>query len=489
MMSIAILAVAFFQAYWLLNTYHDEEETLNIRTNILFREAIFESQASRFTLDTAGSINMRSRVDAIRVIDNVKNQVRNIDTGKAGTKRIMLRFKGDRADSNHGNTRPRRGFFPQKDSVLDIHLDNFSKRRRFNMSGKGDIVYEVLEGVDLVQDSLTIPDISGRLKAALKKENIDILFNIERTELKNTVSQRMESLEVNERLESSNEVIVGFTRPVRFALKLENRRAYLMKHISSQIIVSVLLVALTAISFLVIFRNLIRQRKLTQLKNDFISNITHELKTPIATVSVAVEALKNFNALEDPKRTQEYLDISANELQRLSLLVDKVLKLSMFEKQEIELKIENLDLKQLVEEVVGSMRLQFDKYHASVNIQLPVTPLMITADRLHITSVIYNLLDNAIKYSISKPVIRVAVEERNEEMQLVVEDNGPGIAAEYKDRVFDKFFRVPTGDHHNVKGYGLGLSYVAYVIARHHGTIRLQSESGTGSTFTVTLPK
>ncbi|RYY10111.1 MAG: HAMP domain-containing histidine kinase, partial [Chitinophagaceae bacterium] len=241
--------------------------------------------------------------------------------------------------------------------------------------------------------------------------------------------------------------------------------------------------------FVVLYRNLVQQRRLTQLKNDFISNITHELKTPIATVSVAVEAMKSFNALADPKRTEEYLTISANELQRLSMLVDKVLKLSMFEKQEIELKKESFDLKQLIEEVVASMRLQFEKYRATVEMDLPAIPVLFIADRHHVTSVIYNLLDNALKYSNTAPLLMVRLHETETETIFSVEDNGKGIPAEYRDKVFDKFFRVPTGDQHNVKGYGLGLSYVAYVIERHDGNISLRSEEGIGSTFTVTFPK
>ncbi|RYF97686.1 MAG: HAMP domain-containing histidine kinase, partial [Chitinophagaceae bacterium] len=288
--------------------------------------------------------------------------------------------------------------------------------------------------------------------------------------------------------EEANEVITGFSKPVKYSLHLVNTSSYLLNKMSSQIIISVMLVALTTISFVVLFRNLIRQRKLTELKNDFISNITHELKTPIATVSVAVEALKNFNALEDPKRTQEYLDISANELQRLSLLVDKVLRLSMFEKQEIELKNESFELNTLVLEVIASMRLQFEKYGADVRTDFPPGNTEISGDRMHITSVVYNLLDNALKYSKGKPVINVSIKQKVDIVELEVEDNGPGIASEYRDKIFEKFFRVPSGNLHNVKGYGLGLSYVAYVVERHNGNIGVESAAGSGSIFKISLP-
>ena len=269
---------------------------------------------------------------------------------------------------------------------------------------------------------------------------------------------------------------------------MENKVSYILKQLTLPVLFSVLLVGITVLSFVLLYRNLVRQKRLAELKNEFISNITHELKTPIATVSVAIEALKNFNAIDDPQRTKEYLDISQNELQRLSLLVDKVLKLSMFEKKEMELKKEQFDYRQLVLEVMNSMRLQFEKYHAIVNLHTKGDNFIVEADKLHITSVIYNLLDNALKYSKENPVIDVQLKANPESIELSVSDNGIGIASAYKEKIFDKFFRVPTGDKHNIKGYGLGLSYVAEVIKRHQGDVQVESELGKGSTFTARFP-
>jgi two-component system, OmpR family, phosphate regulon sensor histidine kinase PhoR len=203
---------------------------------------------------------------------------------------------------------------------------------------------------------------------------------------------------------------------------------------------------------------------------------------------VAIEALKNFNALQDPQRTREYLDISSNELQRLSLLVDKVLKLSMFEKKEIELRIETLDLTTLAEEVEASMRLQLEKQHA----QLTLThsgDTTLQGDRLHLLSVIFNLVDNALKYSTGAPSIQIELTGTEKDVQLSVKDNGIGIASEYKEKIFEKFFRVPTGDTHNAKGYGLGLSYAAHVVQKHGGFISVDSQPGLGTRFTVILPR
>ena len=204
---------------------------------------------------------------------------------------------------------------------------------------------------------------------------------------------------------------------------------------------------------------------------------------------MAIEALRNFDALESPERTKEYLDISAAELQRLSMLVDKVLKLSMFENKDIELQKENIDLKQLVDEVVYSMRLQFEKNKATISFKIFGSDFYMSADRMHITSVIYNLIDNALKYSKENPNINIELTSISNDLQLSVSDNGIGIEPGYTDKIFDKFFRVPSGDHHNIKGYGLGLSYVAEVVRKHNGTIQLETELGKGSRFIIKLPK
>jgi two-component system phosphate regulon sensor histidine kinase PhoR len=198
--------------------------------------------------------------------------------------------------------------------------------------------------------------------------------------------------------------------------------------------------------------------------------------------------MKSFNALHNPERTQEYVDISAAELQRLSLLVDRVLKLSMFEKKKIELKKEWFDIGELVNEILTTMKLQFEKQKAVVELTKTGERFNIHADKLHITSVVYNLLDNALKYSKQNPHILVHVVSHAGFLELRVTDDGIGIAKEYKSKVFEEFFRVPDGDKHNIKGYGLGLSYVRNILHQHLGFIEMESEPAKGSTFIVKLP-
>ncbi|RYF84508.1 MAG: HAMP domain-containing histidine kinase, partial [Chitinophagaceae bacterium] len=268
----------------------------------------------------------------------------------------------------------RSGFVPRKNRLMQFMFD-----------------------VDSLQDSIRVKELHTAYAKRLEEQHLDVSFAVSRI-------PTTENREI-----AFNEVTLGFRDPITYRLDLVNTRGFLLKRISTPILFSVFLVGFTIFSFSLLYRNLLKQRRLGDIKNEFISNITHELKTPIATVSVAIEALRSFNATMDPARTKEYLDISANELQRLSLLVDKVLKLSMFEKKEVELKYEGLDMMALINEVTSSMRLQFEKHGAAVEVSSN-GETSLEGDRLHLVSVIFNLLDNALKYSQSNPVIKIHVE-------------------------------------------------------------------------------
>jgi two-component system, OmpR family, phosphate regulon sensor histidine kinase PhoR len=468
LMALSILAIAAFQFYWLQKAYEREERTLDMRTNFMFRDAVRSVQASKLKLDrfsdtTKGPpvILQQNRSGKVRIITPSQKVESMIDV-------VMNKIK----DST-GNT----VIFTQK----------FSDSLRKAFPGRRDRMMQFLFDIDSLQDSIKIVELDSAFQKRLKEQNLDIPFAINKLEGKGLAEAR-ERMDGKEKEPAFNEVPLGFRNPVTYRLTIQGKTTFILNRIAIPILFSVFLVAFTVLSFSLLYRNLLRQNRLADIKNEFMSNITHELKTPIATVSVAIEALRSFNANLDPQRTKEYLDISANELQRLSLLVDKVLKLSMFEKKEIDLQYEPLDMKELVHEVTSSLRLQLEKFHAQLNVTNE-GDTRLEGDRLHLVSVIFNLLDNAIKYSADAPKIDVQIIEDNSRVNLVIKDSGIGIPEEYKAKIFEKFFRVPTGNLHNAKGYGLGLSYVAHVINRHEGTIDVESIPGDGSKFVISLPK
>lgn len=459
LMGVTILIIGGFQVYWLQKTYEREERTLEMRTNMLFRETVLSLQASKLKLD-------RLVMDSMPLTITMDQQTR---------KPLKVHMLPRQKMVTLANTLNEK----VKDSLTNRTILRFERKEpgteKRIITRRESRLMQFLYDVDSLQDSVRLTEIEATYGTRLKQQNLAVPFSIQRMDKEN-----------EER--AYNEVTLGFANPITYQLSLGNTFPFLLKRISAAVLFSIFLIGVTVLSFLLLYRNLLRQQRLAVIKNDFISNITHELKTPIATVSVAIEALRTFNASMDKEKTKEYLDISANELQRLSLLVDKVLKLSMFEKKEIDLKYEPLNMKDLVDEVTASMRLQLEKHQAHVSVSAEGDTTL-QGDRLHLVSVIFNLFDNALKYSKGKPSIDIFVKGEPNRITLTLSDNGIGIPAEYKDRIFEKFFRVPTGNLHNAKGYGLGLSYVSHVIGKHHGTIRVESIEGDGSKFVISLPK
>jgi two-component system phosphate regulon sensor histidine kinase PhoR len=261
---------------------------------------------------------------------------------------------------------------------------------------------------------------------------------------------------------------------------------FVLRRMSGLLAGSVGLLALTSACFWLMLSTILRQKKLSDVKNDFINNMTHELKTPLATVSAAVEALQNFGALHDPAKTQAYLAISRTELQRLSDLVEKVLNIAVDERQPMELVPEAVQPAALVAEIVARHQLQAAK-PVQFDVQVDAAPVQL--DRLHLGNVLNNLIDNAIKYSREAVTITIRGRQGPSGWLLSVADNGPGIAPNYQEAIFDQFFRVPTGNLHNVKGFGLGLYYARQVVERHGGRIAVRSGPGRGSEFSLWIPQ
>lgn len=465
LMLVSMVVLAAFQAWWLRKSYYEEKEVLNMRTSVLFRETLFGLQVSRYKLDS----NFKWRAasgpsNVVGVVNTISSQLRDSALRELPRKSAMM------VSINRAGMRMR------TDTTVNTIV-------RYGP----DKIFDVLLGSESEKDSLKLQEISEAFSAMLDRQRLDIPFSVKRT---TTPKAQRVALHEPPPLSGpgAKEVTIGFVNPITYTLALGNTFPYLLSQIWPQLLFTVFLLGVTILSFLMLYRNLAAQHRLAGIKSEFISNITHELKTPIATVSVAIEALRNFNALQDPQRTKEYLDISHNELQRLSLLVDKVLKLSMFENKAVELKPELLDLRPVVDEVASSMRLQLEKHKAQLSIT-SAGDTTLTADKLHMTSVVFNLLDNALKYSNALPSIRIELAGTAEDVQLIVIDNGIGIAPEYRQRIFEKFFRVPAGNTHNAKGYGLGLSYVAHVVQQHQGSIEVESQPGIGSRFTIKLPK
>lgn len=279
-----------------------------------------------------------------------------------------------------------------------------------------------------------------------------------------------------------------FANPNYLSLFFPNRQQYLLKTLWAMLLTSALFMLVIIFSFSYTVSTVFKQKKLSEVKNDFINNMTHELKTPISTISLACQVLEDHEVEKTPAMVENYIRVINEENKRLGLVVESVLQTAIIDKGELKLKSEIVDIHEVIEALVNNMKIQADKMGGEIIMNLKAEKCIIHADKVHITNVIMNLVDNALKYCEENPIVKISTRSFSEGISILVEDNGIGISPENQKKIFDKLYRVPTGNIHNVKGFGLGLSYVKAIVDKHKGTVNLVSETGKGSKFDIFLP-
>jgi len=256
------------------------------------------------------------------------------------------------------------------------------------------------------------------------------------------------------------------------------------------IISAIVFTVLIMTAFYLTVRTMLRQKKLSEIKNDFINNMTHEFKTPLATISLAVDALRNEKVVSDKEKMNYFSTIIKEENKRMNRQVETILKAALLDKQEVQLLMRPIHAHQVIKDVVENFTLQLEEKNGRAELLLNAENDFIDADEVHFSNLVINLIDNAIKYSKDDqpPVIKITTQSTLKSMVIVIEDNGIGMTKETVKRVFEKFYRAHTGNIHNVKGFGLGLSYVKTMVEAHGGDIKVDSVLGRGSTFTLEFP-
>jgi len=267
-----------------------------------------------------------------------------------------------------------------------------------------------------------------------------------------------------------------------------DQTGFLIKDIWLTLTSSVFLVLLIIFCFAYAILAIIRQKKLSEIKNDFINNMTHEFKTPISTVSLACEALQDKDIQKNESFIAKYVEAIRDENRRLGHQVEKVLQMATLDKKEYRLKLEELDIHQIVDKALSHVNLQIEKRGGSIHKNLIASNNIIISDDVHLTNIIYNLLDNANKYSPDMPEIRIDTEDHHQGLLIRISDKGIGMTKEAIDKIFDRFYRIPTGNIHDIKGFGLGLTYVKTILLALGGQIKVKSTPGKGSSFEIILP-
>jgi two-component system phosphate regulon sensor histidine kinase PhoR len=272
-----------------------------------------------------------------------------------------------------------------------------------------------------------------------------------------------------------------------FGVYFPNRSKYYSNNIHTWYVVNgILFIVILFFSYTLYI--IIKQRRLSEIQKNFINNLTHEFKTPIASIDLSAKVLADPAIIQQPGRLEKYAGIIGEQTQRLSLQIEKVLQMASIEKKKLQLEKQEIDLSEFVNKCVDEFRNSQSGDHDVFELNIPGKPLKIQADPFHFRNIIYNILDNAFKYSDDKPEIKIQLEHDKDHIEISFADHGIGIPRQYRKKIFDRFFRIPTGNVHDVKGFGLGLDYVKKITSRHGWKIRVIDNSPKGSIFKLIIP-
>lgn len=282
-----------------------------------------------------------------------------------------------------------------------------------------------------------------------------------------------------------------FSEPLYLQIQFPQRGRYILKEMTLSIAGSIIVIVLVLIAFVFMFKTIIEQRRLSELKAGFISNMTHEFKTPISTIALACEAMEDsdVNNGKDNSTVLPFIDMIRQENRRLEILVESILESAALEKQNIQWGKEKVNLSEVADKVIENTLFRVGKENCSILLSKPEEPIIILCDRLHLRNLLLNIIDNAVKYSIGRASVEVDIKQNQKSIVLSISDSGIGIKKEHIDKIFDKLYRVPTGDIHNVKGFGLGLNYVQRICEGYRWNIKVKSKYGVGTTFVITMNK
>jgi len=368
-------------------------------------------------------------------------------------------------------------------SISEKRKDLFriiNKKLALNININLDKVLSEKEVISLIEGSLEKHGIKNDFHYSITDEN-GLLFLSNFENIDNSILERSTSYSV----EFLNEDL--FNEKKVFTLYILKLRWSIAKSFAPILFLSMVLILIILGTFIYSIRVIQNQKKNTRIKTDFINNMTHELKTPIATIGLACEALTDKNIKLDKSSQNRFLTTIKSENVRLGKLVENVLESSVSVKASPELKLEVFNIEDVIKKAIKSIQLSYNTRNGKIKTDFLAQNKIIEADKLHITNVIHNLLDNSLKYSSKSPLVTISTRDVIGGLIIRIKDNGIGIAKDNQKRIFEKLFRVPTGNLHNVKGFGLGLSYVKSIIDLHKGKIMVESKLGNGSTFTINL--
>ena len=505
--TIALLGLVITQVYWINNAFVLRSKHFSIQVNEALTNVVYKLEKQNAAAKIKSRLNLRKQgirwvmpsdtikhdsTESIKIFEEFTTDSQGVTVRKTRHQTLAHDSSGNNSSIGvHIN-------MGTKDPFTISNLD--STDERFNwMMKQSDMVSDIFEELVSINiykgysDKIDTLLIDSIIKYELHNKGINTryeygVFN----QQFRFFPEGTKDSSIKEILDSPYKVNLSpnnvFITPKFLGIYFPSEKDYILQTMWLILAGSGLLISVLIFIFYYAVSTLFKQKKLSDIKNDFINNMTHELKTPISTVSLATEIMIDSTIKKSQDQTTHYMRIIKEENERLGLLVENILQTAVLDKGQLKLRLQEVDVHEVIGRAISNIRLQVEKQEGKIVIDKNATQSILYADKIHLTNIIYNLIDNALKYSKEKPYIKISTENNNEGIAISISDSGIGISSDHQKKIFETFYRVPTGNIHNVKGFGLGLSYVKAIVEKHHGTVSVESEQGKGSTFKIHIP-
>lgn len=513
LMSLSLIGIILVQVYWFNTSFKNNDEQ-------------FKFHVMQVIGDVANNLEKQEARNFINKYEKLKDS-----TGKIPEKNDLLEFYYVQKNAATNETiiysnsiisedyDVSSSFFDKK--VDSLKLKNFTSKRKTEIYNNNNIDNSILQSSNIpntkiqksgnldilrnAQFEIAYKDIAAALpiQERITKEKLEEILKSELNEygVKTPFEFGIYSNGLATKIKSDrfrNEKSGTYSIPIfvdvdgnnkyQLLVSFPNKTKYLFTDLIGICILSIIFTLIIIIAYTSALSQLIKQRQISEIKTDFINNMTHEFKTPIATINLALDAIKNPKVIDDKEKVARYLQMIRDENKRMHAQVENVLRISKLEKKELEISKEPLDIQQIIEDAIEHVNLIIEDRQGKISTKFLANRKIALVNDVHFTNVIVNILDNAIKYSVNSPIIEIETENIKDFIIIKIKDQGIGMNKTAQKRIFEKFYREHTGDLHNVKGHGLGLAYVKRIIEDHDSQIFVESEKGAGSTFIIKIP-